>query len=214
MLTGPVLIPKNDAVTSAVVFLHGYGSNGDDLIGLAPYMAHALPNTAFFSPNAPQPTNMGMGYQWFDDNNYTFIDRNGIGEAKELIEDYITNEIVKEYGIPFENVAIVSFSQGTMTSLFAAPRFKKKLAGIVAYSGKILWQEELAGTEYHKLPITIIHGEADDIVPYEESVKSYKELKELGFNDISLHTIEGLSHGIDEEAMALAERFLVKVLEK
>src|SRR5258706_10440505 len=66
MLDGPRLMPQSGPATHLVVLCHGYGSDGNDLIGLAPHWQKALSHTAFVSPNAPDRCSVaGAGYQWF-----------------------------------------------------------------------------------------------------------------------------------------------------
>ncbi|MEM6357820.1 MAG: hypothetical protein AAF844_19350, partial [Pseudomonadota bacterium] len=49
-----------------VVLLHGYGADGQDLIGLAQPLGQVLPNAAFRAPDAPEPCRVNpMGRQWF-----------------------------------------------------------------------------------------------------------------------------------------------------
>lgn len=214
MLTGPEYIP--DGTKKAVVLLHGFGSNGDDLFTLAPYIARGgLEDVAFFAPNAPTTTPTGFGYQWFSDNGWTFNDRDGIEHAKALLESYIHKYICAQLDIRFEDVAIVSFSQGTMTALFAAPRFEEKIAGIVALSGRMMWHEELEDLEdkaFQKMPIHLIHGEADEVVESEESNIAYSELEGLGFKTLTVEIIPDLGHGIDERVIAKINSHLKTIL--
>ncbi len=195
-----------------MLFLHGYGSDGEDLLGLAPALNSLLPEKltneiAYFSPNGPEKTSFGQGYQWFSDKNFTFRDKPGITKAQKRIEDYIDKEIIKALSISAKNIVIVSFSQGTMTSLFAAPRMTHNIAGIVAYSGRLMWEKDLVNISYHKMPILLIHGANDDVVPADESVKSYEKLKTLGF-ETELHILPNLGHGIDAKGLTLAMEFI------
>lgn len=213
MLSGPEHIP--DGAKKAVVLLHGFGSNGDDLFELAPYIARkGLEDVAFFAPNAPTTTPTGFGYQWFSDNGWTFNDRDGIEHAKGLLESYIYKHICAQLDIRFEDVAIVSFSQGTMTALFAAPRFEEKLAGLVALSGRMMWHEELENVDENtiqKIPVHFIHGEADEVVESEESHIAYSELEGLGFNNLTLDVIPELGHSIDERAISKINFYLKNI---
>lgn len=208
MLMGPEYIPEG--AKKAVVLLHGFGSDGDDLFSLAPYIARdGLQEVAFFAPNGPSQTDTGEGYQWFSDKGWTFIDRDGIEEAKDLLESYIIKHVCKKNNIAFEDVAIVSFSQGTMTSLFAAPRFREKIAGVVALSGRMMWHEELEGEDnYQKIPVHIMHGELDEVVEANESYISYSELEGLGFDDLSINVFGDLGHAIDERVIAKTSEYL------
>ncbi len=214
MLSGPEYVPEE--AKKAVVLLHGFGSDGDDLFGLAPYIARGgLEDVAFFAPNAPTTTPMGMGYQWFSDNGWTFNDRDGIEHSKALLESYIQKHICNQLGIGFEDVALVGFSQGTMTSLFAAPRFEKKLAGVVALSGRMMFHEELEEydeDEFHKMPVHLIHGEADEVVEAEESRIAYSELEGLGFDNLTIDIFEELGHAIDERVINKINAYLKPLL--
>ncbi len=65
-LTGPRLPPARGKATHLVVLCHGYGADGNDLIGLAPLWQRMLPTAAFVAPNAPEPcAGAPSGYQWF-----------------------------------------------------------------------------------------------------------------------------------------------------
>lgn len=207
-LTGPFLLPQNGEIEQAIIFLHGYGSNGEDLISLAPEFE--MKKTGYFSPNAPAQNVMGMGYEWFSDNNYTFIDKPGMESTLKLLEDYLA-DIHTEYGVPYSKMVLTGFSQGTMMSLYAAPRLKEKVAGVIGFSGRLMWQEELVDTKYHKPPIILIHGEADDVVPVTDTPSAAEKLKALGF-DVEFHTIPQLPHGIDGNGIGFAKKWLLNTL--
>ena len=65
-LNGPRLAPARGAATHLIVLCHGYGADGNDLLGLAPHWQRLLPTTAFVAPNAPERCTMSTaGYQWF-----------------------------------------------------------------------------------------------------------------------------------------------------
>lgn len=202
-LQGPFLLPQGE-IDKALIFLHGYGSNGEDLISLAPEFN--LKKTGYFSPNAPDSTLMGMGYQWFSDNNYTFVDKPGMERTLVLLEEYLT-AIHTEYNVPYENMVLVGFSQGTMMSLYAAPRMKHKIAGVIGYSGRLMWEEELKGQPFHDVPVILIHGEADDVLPFQSSLDAAEKLEALG-HQVELHTIPLLPHGIDSQGLAFAKKWL------
>lgn len=212
VLSGPELRP--DAPTHAIVFLHGYGADGEDLIELAYPLMQLLPpklqgKIAFFSPHAPHETVMGMGRQWFSDNNFTFRDKPGIEHAKELLENYLVDYIGGEIGVPMDKIALVGFSQGTMTALFAAPRFKGGLAGVVGFSGLLQWAEDLEEGQFNKMPMLLVHGADDDVVPADKTPEAAQKLAELGF-DVESHILPHLAHGINPEGLTLAAEFITK----
>lgn len=200
-------------VKKVVIFLHGFGADGQDLISIADFYSKSLPNTAFYSPTAPDSTPFGMGYQWFSDNNWTFEDKNGIEKAKNILEEYI-NSIVEKHNITHKDVAVVSFSQGTMTSLYSLPRFKNELAGLVAFSGLMMWQDELRDIEYNKFPVLLYHGKNDPVVSYKGSQDAEKDLEDLGFYDTDIVIEKGLEHGISMTGIEKSTKFLKRVLFK
>ena len=208
-LNGPQYIPKG--AKSAVVFLHGYGSNGEDLMSLAPVLAEAFPNTAFFAPNGPDQTVYGMGYQWFSDAGGTFDDRTGIGKSQELLASYLADDVWQAHGLKAEKTVLVGFSQGTMTSLFVAPRLADKIAGVAGFSGRLMYEDELNGDIGHRMPIALYHGEDDDVVPAADSRRAQAALAQLGF-EVEAHFYPDLPHSIDMRGMNDLKTFLKKVL--
>ncbi len=210
LLTGPERAPASGNVKHLVIFLHGLGSDGADLISLADMMN--LPDTQFLSPNAPFPCDMApYGYQWF-----SLLDRNptkmliGIQEAAPILNHYINHQIAR-FKLSAKDVALVGFSQGSMMSLYVAPRRAEPLAGVVGISGALLGGEMLAEQAASKLPICLIHGDADEVVPFAAMGHAHTTLKTHGY-DAQVHQRPGLGHGIDEQGLIIAETFLKKQL--
>lgn len=207
ILNGPKVLPEGD-VKSAVVFLHGYGADGNDLIGLAPVLKKHFPETAFFSPHAPQKTAMGIGRQWFSDAEGTFRDKPGIDAATGDIEHYLEKEVYTPYGLTPQNVVLVGFSMGTMTALHAAPRLPGGCAGVVGFSGALMFHEDLKNIPKRaEMPILLIHGMEDDVVPYHATEIAAKQLEEEGF-DVQTQLLDNLAHGIDDRGLRLLKEFL------
>lgn len=202
---------SGNAPESAVIFLHGVGSNGQDLIALAPPLAEALPNTVFVSPDAPFAYDMALGYpnmfQWFSlQNRAPEAMLEGVRNAEPLVNALI-DEIAEKYSLPSSKIALFGFSQGTMTSLFVAPRRADKLAGIVGCSGALLAPELLVGETVNKPDICLIHGELDDVVPFAAMTSAEKILKQNGFN-VESHPRPNLPHSIDMQGIEFAKKFL------
>lgn len=180
-----------------VILLHGWGANGDDLIGLAPYFAQGLPDALFLSPNAPFPCEANpMGLQWF-----SLQDRSqsamlaGVRLAASLVETFLADR-QREHGLGPAQTALVGFSQGTMLSLHLAPRLAEPLAGVVGYSGALLGAEDLPGDARSKPPVLLVHGEADPVVPAQASQAAAAALQGVGI-DCRLVLRPGLPHSID-----------------
>ncbi len=197
-----------------VVLLHGYGSNGRDLISLAPYWQDAIPDAIFVSPDAPFPCEMAPassgGFQWF-----SLLDRDpakmlaGAKSAQTVLGIFLDEQLAK-YNLSNAELALVGFSQGTMTSLYAGPRRVEKIAGILGYSGALIGGEELGDKSIQKCPIRMIHGEADSVVPVNAYHESRRVLEAKGF-DVSGFTTTGLEHSIDGEGVESGAEFLSKI---
>lgn len=225
-LSGPMLPASSGTTKSIVILLHGYGADGNDLIGLAPHLSRSLPDTAFYSPNAPYPCEMSpFGRQWFSLAEYDpeFLRRapetmsgalramaEGARKNATHIHDFI-DHLIETHGIAADRVALLGFSQGTMMALQTAPRRAEQLAGVIGFSGALLGDEALATEIKTRPPILLVHGTADPVVPIEASRIARDTLAENGFS-VSLHERPGLQHGIDEDGIALAANFLDTVL--
>jgi phospholipase/carboxylesterase len=207
-LDGPRVAPiSGGPPRSMVIFTHGYGSNGEDLIGLVPYWQRALPETVFVAPNAPErcPGAPG-GYQWWAIGG---PDRaSGVRAAAPVLDGFIDAELAR-YGLTEDRLALVGFSQGTMMALHVAPRRERQLAGVVGFSGALI-DAGAAGVLTHP-PILLIHGDADPMVPIAALGNAEAALKAQGF-EVSTHISPGLGHSIDLPGLQLGEAFLKRVL--
>ncbi|WP_033067291.1 alpha/beta hydrolase [Thalassospira australica] len=222
LLSGPTLPAASGTTKSVVILLHGYGADGNDLIGLAPHLARALPDTAFYSPNAPFPCEMSpFGRQWFSLAEYDpeFLRRapetmsgalaamaEGARKSAAYVDDFI-DHVMEAHGVSADKVALVGFSQGTMMSLQTAPRREKQIAGVVGFSGALLGEAAFAADLKTRPPMLLVHGTADPVVPIEASQLAKNTLATNGI-EVSLHERAGLQHGIDEEGLGLATQFL------
>jgi phospholipase/carboxylesterase len=195
-----------------VLLLHGLGSDGNDLIGLAPHFARVLPAAAFVSPNAPFPCDMApYGHQWFslqDRDPHAIL--SGVQAACQILDAYITQQLAR-FGLAESDLALVGFSQGTMMSLYAAPRRANAVAGVLGYSGRLVGEHLLAEEVKSRPPIMLVHGDADEVLPVQASQAAKAALAAAGFA-VDLHVRPGLPHSIDEQGLMLGMRFLRKVL--
>ncbi|MDF2232521.1 dienelactone hydrolase family protein [Albimonas sp. CAU 1670] len=210
-LSGPSLPAKSGEAKSAVVFLHGYGADGPDLLGLGDVLADHMPDTAFYAPNAPERSVMNpMGYQWFP------IPRmDGSTEAQReaamqvsigLVNDYLDG-ILAETGLSADRLALVGFSQGTMMSLHVAPRRPEQLACVVGFSGMLLAPERLKDEIVTKPPVLLVHGDADPMVPFENMELAARGLSEAGI-EVRILPCAGVPHSISPEGLGAALQML------
>ncbi len=209
-LDGPGAGPKSGGkAKNLVVFLHGYGSNGDDLISLAPYWADLLPETEFLSPNAPFPCeeNPFGGFQWFG-----FRDRSpemilgGTRAAAAILDAYLDAQL-KARGFDESKLGLVGFSQGTMMSLYTGPRRATAPAAIVGYSGRLIGAELLAAEMKSAPPVLLVHGTADQVVPFASMAAAEQSLRAVGIAVESLAR-PGLPHSIDQDGLMRGGLFL------
>jgi phospholipase/carboxylesterase len=204
--------PVSGEIRSCVVFLHGYGANGADLLGLADPLGEHLPDTLFVSPDAPEAcAGAPFGFQWFPipwiDGSSEEESMAGMTRAVNDLNAFLDALMVDEDLLP-EQVALVGFSQGTMMSLHVGPRREDELAGIVGFSGRLLAPESLADEFQSKPPILLIHGDQDDVVPVQSLPEAAEALQEAGFKEVFAHIMEGTAHGLAPDGLGVALAFL------
>jgi phospholipase/carboxylesterase len=213
LLDGPSAAPVSGGPPrSLVIFLHGYGSNGADLIDLAPYWAQALPDTLFLAPDAPQPCEGApFGRQWWALTSLTPQARAaGVRICAPVLNAYIDAQMAA-HGLSEDKVALVGFSQGAMMALHVGPRRARALAGIIGFSGMLADADALAAEVATRPPVLLIHGDRDEVLPVAGLHQAAASLETLGF-DVAAHVLSGLGHGIDEPGLTLGGRFLVERL--
>ncbi len=226
-LDGPRLEPASGGpARHLVVLLHGYGSDGNDLIGLARCWHEAMPDTAFVAPHGPEPCELApMGYQWFSLDDYDpdlarrdparMAERyNRMVVAAERVAPaaagFIDDELAS-LGLDRSRLALVGFSQGTMLSLHLALRHDRPCAAVLGYSGALLGADGLARAITARPPVLLCHGDADDVVPVNAL---FDAATALGQAEVAVqwHVCPGLGHGVDEPGLTIGARFLIDML--
>ena len=207
-LSGPRLPPARGAATHLVVLCHGYGADGNDLIGLAPHWQKLLPTVAFVAPNAPEPcADSPMGFQWFP---ITRLDpsemQKGVEGAADTLNAFLDGELDRLH-LPPERLALVGFSQGTMMSLHVGLSRAVKPAAIVGYSGLLAGAETQQPLGPDSPPILLIHGDADPMIPPEALFMSAGALGRAGAS-VQWHVSGGIGHAIDADGLSLGGTFL------
>ena len=203
--------PAGGNANKLVVFLHGYGADGKDLIDLANPFGMALPNASFISPDAPHPCEMSpQGRQWFP---IEEIPKGAIKASLGLL-DLIENE-AKKLNLTFKDVILIGFSQGAMMSMQCLLINHEQLGAIIGYSGALREENVEAANDQilngkHKFldtPILLVHGEQDEVVPFQSLERSKILLNKIGFNVQTLSR-QNLGHGIDPEGISKGMEFL------
>lgn len=196
---------------SLVVFLHGYGADGADLLGLADVLAQHLPDAAFVAPDAPERcAGGGFGYQWFPIPRFdgsTDAERDaGIAKSVSDLNAFLDARLLDE-GLTDDRLALVGFSQGAMMSLEIAPRRASVMAAVVAISGRLMRPEALAAEAVVKPPVLLIHGDQDPVVPFDDMARAGDALVAAGFQTFG-HVMQGTGHGIAPDGLGVALQFL------
>jgi phospholipase/carboxylesterase len=216
-LDGPRLEPRAGAARQLVVFLHGYGADGKDLIDIGRAWQGLLPHAAFVSPHAPEPCGQApVGRQWFA---LTFRDPNerwtGVQKAAPVLERFLDTEL-KRRNLPPSALALVGFSQGTMMALHTGLRRATAPFAIVGYSGLLVVPaesevEKFAAEIKSRPPVLLVHGDRDDLIPAQALFQAANGLASLGV-PVEWHLSSGIGHGIDEEGLRHGGAFLARRL--
>ena len=214
-LDGPRIAARSGMAKQLVVFIHGYGADGNDLIELGRVWQPALPDAAFVSPDAPEPcAEAPIGRQWFG---LTRRDPNerwtGVQRAAPLLDRFIDAELART-GVAPSALALVGFSQGTMMALHVGLRRATPPAAIIGYSGLLAApnQTDVAAMAHEitsRPPVLLIHGDSDPLIPPQALPMSATALRALGVS-VETHMSAGVGHGIGEDGLRLGVEFLAK----
>lgn len=215
LIDGPRVPAKSRVTKQLVVFLHGYGADGNDLIGIAKQWQSFMPDAAFVSPHAPEPCAQApSGRQWFP---LTMRDENerwvGVNKAAPILDAFLDAEL-NRYRLDDSKLALIGFSQGTMLALHVGLRRARAPGGILGYSGVLVGPEHLdqaaarAAAEAPP-PILLIHGDEDDVIPTEALFLSTEALAQAAI-PCQWHLSVGIGHGIDGAGLMHGGLFVAK----
>ena len=214
-LDGLRLEPRSGKARQLVVFLHGYGADGNDLIEIGRAWAGLLPDAAFISPHAPRPCGQApMGREWFP---LTFRDPDerwtGVNAAAPQLNAFLDAELTRR-NLPNSALALVGFSQGTMMALHVGLRRVESPAAIVGYSGMLVIPEEIdpdkfAGEIVNRPPVLLVHGDQDQLIPVEALMHAAQGLAALEV-PVEWHISPSVAHGIDQEGLRQGGEFLAR----
>lgn len=213
MLDGPRLAPLSNSKPDAlVVLIHGYGSNGADLISLAGMIQPSLPGAAFVAPNAPsQMPGLADAYQWWPIDTFSMAERAaGAQAAAPALDAFLTDELEKA-GLSSDRLLLVGFSQGTMMALHVGLRRPDAIAGIIGISGMLVAPERLKPQIKSRPPILLIHGTADDIVPFQSMELASAALADVAV-PVQTHVSPGVGHSVGPDGLSAAAAFARRVL--
>jgi phospholipase/carboxylesterase len=215
-LDGPFIAPRSGKAKQLVIFLHGYGANGNDLIAIGEEWGQVLKDAAFISPNAPEVCEAwAAGFQWFPIRAITpeAMERDKYASiVRPILSNYIDEQLAK-WGVDDSGLAVAGFSQGAMMAMYVMPRRKNPCAAVVGFSGMLLDAQGLKGADITKVPVLAIHGDADEIVPPENLSRVERGFSEAGFA-VEAVMRPGLGHGIDQFGMIRSLQFIQEGFEK
>lgn len=197
--------------TSAVVFLHGYGADGRDLLGLADQLSPHLPDTVFIAPDAPEKcVGNPTGFQWFPipwiDGSSEEAAMTGMQASVADLQAFLDG-VLEEEEITPDHLILLGFSQGTMMCLHAAPRRAEPVAGVIGFSGRLVDPESLIDDVVSRPEILLLHGDQDDVVPPQSLPEAANALTAVGFQ-VYVHVMKGTGHGIAPDGLSLALAFI------
>ena len=177
-LNGPRLPAASGKADRLVIFCHGYGADGNDLIALGRHWQRLLPTTAFVSPHAPERcAGSPMGYQWFGITRLQPDEMlRGVERAAPILNAFIDSELAR-LGLDTSRLALVGFSQGTMMALHVGLRRAIAPAAIVGFSGALPGPEKLHAEIVSRPPVLLVHGDADEMIPVQALARSRKRLR-------------------------------------
>jgi phospholipase/carboxylesterase len=214
-LDGPRLAPGNGPARQLVVFLHGYGADGNDLIEIGRAWQPFLPQAAFVAPNAPHACGQApMGREWFPLTFRNPTERwDGVNMAAPGLDAFLDAELAR-HQLPPSALALVGFSQGTMMALQVGLRRAVAPAAIVGYSGMLVLEGDKDVQGYapqvrSRPPVLLIHGDADDLIPVQALILSTQALAALEV-PVEWHVSNGIGHGIDDEGLRHGGEFLAR----
>jgi phospholipase/carboxylesterase len=210
LIDGPRLAPRSGQARQLVVFLHGYGADGNDLIGIGRQWAELMPDAAFASPHAPEPCGGApMGRQWFG---LTFRDPQerwrGVQQARPALDAFLDAELAR-HGLADDRLALVGFSQGTMMALHAGLRRTSAPAAIVGYSGTLEGEAALQAEATAKPPVLLVHGDQDEVIPVQALFQASQALAAADI-PVEWHMSQRVGHGIDGEGLMHGVSFIAR----
>ncbi len=216
-LSGPMLPPASGgAPQQAVVLLHGYGSDGNDLIGLAPHWQGLLPDAVFLSPNGPdQCRQLASGFQWFDvsfEGDRLAKRQLGVMQARPVLVEFL-EDLWAQTGIAPQDTILAGFSQGAMMALHVGLSLDHPLMGIVGFSGAFLPPEGFGTAPLARSPVCLVHGDMDNVVDPQHSADADAALRQAGYG-VSYHVSPGVAHGIAPDGLAFASDFIARISAK
>ncbi|PXF28658.1 hypothetical protein WH50_25160 [Pokkaliibacter plantistimulans] len=217
MLNYEVVEPRGEHRAS-VIWLHGLGADGHDFVPVIPLLGLSE-HVRFILPHAPvQPVTINGGYlmpSWYDILETLperKVDEQGLDAAAGWIGALIEAE--HQGGIAYDRIALVGFSQGGAVAYHTGLGYAQALAGIVALSTYIASPGRLQLAQAalpRSLPVAIMHGEADDVVPFMLGQQALSTLQGWGLTP-QWRAFRHMGHEVTVEEIQQIATFLREIL--
>ena len=208
-----IIKPEKDIpINNAIILLHGYCGDGNDISMLTLSWKRFLTNTIFLCPNADERCSVNPGgFQWFDltKEDPQYIIEQSIKAEKKLHQ--FISEVKKEFNLKNSQICLCGFSQGCMMSINLGLTSRENFNCIVGFSGKIIDKDNLSKRIISNTKMLLLHGDLDEVVP---SVNLFETKDFLIRNNIEVETnmIKNCGHHIPLEGSSLALRYIKKNL--
>ena len=204
------IIKPEEEIKNAIILLHGYGGDGNDISMLTLNWKRHLPNTVLICPDGHEKCEINpVGFQWFDltkDNPKYILQESK--KAEDVLKKFIS-EVKEEFNLATDKICLSGFSQGCMMSLNVGLTSEEKFNSIVGFSGKIINQIDLKERLKNPTEVFLIHGELDDIVSPTFLLEAKDFLMREKIN-IETHLVKNCGHHIPIEASSLALNYILK----
>jgi phospholipase/carboxylesterase len=199
-----------------LVLIHGYGSNEEDLMGLAPYL-----DRRFQIVSVRAPLQLGPGrYSWFSldvtSTGLTVDHDESISSHRRLTA--LIPRLQEHYSADPKSTFLLGFSQGATMAVAAGlvdSLASGGSAGVVSLSGvcvpELIPQPEEVEALRGK-PFLMTHGRADGVVPIEAGRAFHRRLEPLSLDLV--YKEYDMGHEINQECLADLAAWLQGKIEK
>ena len=207
-----IIKPEKNNIKNAIILLHGYGGDGDDISTMTLNWKRFLPETIFFCPNGHESCSINpSGFQWFnlDKDDPAYIIEESIKAEKKLI--FFINEIKSKFNLKNSEICLSGFSQGCMMSINLGLITEENFNCVVGFSGKIIDKENISKRIKSKTKMLLIHGDQDVVVPPNHLLEAKDFLIRHKVN-IETKMIKNCGHNIPIEASSIALNYIKKNL--
>lgn len=192
------------AATELVLLFHGVGASAANLLPLAEWIAQGRPAAFVVSVDAPKPSGLGSGREWFSVQGVTEDNREQrVAEAMPLFRDTVARWQA-ESGLAADRTTLVGFSQGSIMSLESTQDGDPLATRVIAVAGRFAQpaRRAPAAVRFH-----FIHGADDPVIAARLSIEGAEAIQRLG-GSATVDVLPGLGHGIDARAAKLVSGYL------